>query len=147
MFFDSDGSAGLFSLISCCYGLCVLFVLCRCLSVVTQTLKRRRILAHRLEPCIAEADAKKKAGRWRSKSVHKGERSKTVGWVIFLWFFGTARLACLFWLARSCCSVLPALLFGPCLPWAVCLFCLLVWLLVLCVWLLGASGCWSPLCF
>ena len=59
MFFDSDGSAGLFSLISCCYGLCVLFVLCRCLSVLTQTLKRRRILAHRLEPCIAEADAKK----------------------------------------------------------------------------------------
>ena len=60
VFFDSDGSAGLFSLISCCYGLCVLFVLCRCLSVLTQTLKRRRILAHRLEPCIAEADAKKK---------------------------------------------------------------------------------------
>ena len=68
-------------------------------------------------------------------------------WVgYFLCFFDTARLACPFWLARSCCSVLLALLFSPCLPWAA-WFCLLVWLLVSCFWLLGASGCWSPWCF
>ena len=60
---------------------------------------------------------------------------------IFLRFFDTARLACLFWLARSCCSVLLALLFSPCLPWAA-WFCLLVWLLVSCFWLLGAGCFW-----
>ena len=68
--------------------------------------------------------------------VHNGERSKAVGWVFF-YFFDTARLACLFWLARSSCNVLPALLFGPLLA----LGCLVLFIGLVVGFVLLAAGC------
>ena len=53
------------------------------------------------------------------------------------WFFGTARLACVFWLARSCCSVSPALLFGSLLA----LGCLLLFTGLAVGFVLLAAGC------